>query len=305
MKRCLLMACVFMALSLSAQTYPEGTTWTEIRLDTLKYDRWFSEDGQPNYEIREFHVEGQTEINGKMFHNVYIKREDAPDSLAFYVKDGVNTMAAIDWLGSEFPFVGPYPFYQFEWETYSYPTIKSLIDDIFWGFDYGARFSAVEEKEGYFGGVSPLTYSNLRVRVWRYETPERYEYDVCMIKGIGVTSWLGPDCIFGPLDASEVYDFYYRKENSPDHPYRSMLVHFERGGEVLYDMWPTPEVTNSLSPSPSPIGRGDIYDFLGRKVSLSSNPSSMGRGNNGEENHNGTKLPKGVYIVNGKKYIYR
>ena len=84
-----------------------------------------------------------------------------------------------------------------------------------------------------------------------------------------------------------------------------MLVHFERDGEVLYDVWPTPEVTNSLSPSPSPIGRGDIYDFLGRKVSLSPNPSSMGRGNNGEENHNGTKLPKGVYIVNGKKYIYR
>ncbi|MBQ6051598.1 MAG: hypothetical protein IJL35_13535, partial [Bacteroidaceae bacterium] len=63
MKKILFLLCILMAsMHLSAQTYPEGTKWIEIRLDTLKYKGWFSEDGQPNYEVREFYVEGQTTI---------------------------------------------------------------------------------------------------------------------------------------------------------------------------------------------------------------------------------------------------
>ena len=50
----------------SAQNYfTEGTRWIELRLDTLKYDSWFSEvyqDGVitwiPNYEEVYFYVEG-------------------------------------------------------------------------------------------------------------------------------------------------------------------------------------------------------------------------------------------------------
>ena len=118
MKKILFLLCILMAsMHLSAQTYPEGTKWIEIRLDTLKYKGWFSEDGQPNYEVREFYVEGQTTIKGdkEPFNNVYIKREDAPDSLAFYVKDGAETMAAINWPGTKAPILGPISFYRFDW----------------------------------------------------------------------------------------------------------------------------------------------------------------------------------------------
>ena len=52
----------------SAQTvntqeyYPEGTKWTEIRLDTLKYDSWYSKVGDewvPNFETIEYYVKGE------------------------------------------------------------------------------------------------------------------------------------------------------------------------------------------------------------------------------------------------------
>ena len=52
----------------SAQNYfTEGTRWTELRLDTLKYDSWFTEvnkDGSavyvPNYERTDFYIHGDT-----------------------------------------------------------------------------------------------------------------------------------------------------------------------------------------------------------------------------------------------------
>ena len=128
MKKILVLLCgLFASMHLSAQTYPEGTKWIEIRLDTLKYKGWFSEDGQPNYEVREFYVEGQTTIKGdkEPFNNVYIKREDAPDSLAFYVKDGAETMAAINWPGTIAPILGPISFYRFDW-TISYHRFISM-----------------------------------------------------------------------------------------------------------------------------------------------------------------------------------
>ena len=67
--------------------------------------------------------------------------------------------------------------------------------------------------------------------------------------------------------------------------YRSMLVHFERNGETLYDVWPqpgqswldvkTPVITSKKEDSNS------IYDLQGRR--LNAVPQ------------------KGLYIRNGKK----
>ena len=46
-----------------AQEYfPEGTKWTEIRLDTLKYNSWYSKAGDewmPNFETIEYYVQGE------------------------------------------------------------------------------------------------------------------------------------------------------------------------------------------------------------------------------------------------------
>ena len=42
--------------------YPEGTKWTEIRLDTLKYDSWYSkvdDEWVPNFETIEYYVKGE------------------------------------------------------------------------------------------------------------------------------------------------------------------------------------------------------------------------------------------------------
>ena len=75
-------------------------------------------------------------------------------------------------------------------------------------------------------------------------------------------------------------DFY------PERHYRSMLVHFERNGEVLYDVWPEKgEVTDEIKfISKDKAPKGDIlYDLQGRPLSV---PPA-----------------KGLYIQNGRKYI--
>ena len=64
MKRTLIfMAWVLASMTLLAQEYfPEGTKWTEIRLDTLKYDSWYSKVGDewvPNFETIEYYVRGE------------------------------------------------------------------------------------------------------------------------------------------------------------------------------------------------------------------------------------------------------
>lgn len=75
---------IFFLLFLNVQTilfaqeyFPDGTKWTEIRLDTLKYDSWYSKDGDewvPNYEIVEYYVKGEyVDEKGLVKHtNVYI-----------------------------------------------------------------------------------------------------------------------------------------------------------------------------------------------------------------------------------------
>ena len=68
--------------------------------------------------------------------------------------------------------------------------------------------------------------------------------------------------------------------------YRSMLVHFERNGEVLYDVWPEKGGTDikSISTAKTSIDN-TLYDLKGSK--LQQTPQ------------------KRVYIQNGKKYIIK
>ena len=63
------------------------------------------------------------------------------------------------------------------------------------------------------------------------------------IQTVGLTTWNDGECIFGPIRPYEVFSFFYWNiyPYPREQQYRSMLVHFERGGEVLYDVWPKKE----------------------------------------------------------------
>ena len=64
-----------------------------------------------------------------------------------------------------------------------------------------------------------------------------------------------------------------------------MLVHFERNGEVLYDVWPEKRATDDIkfvSGAWTPIVN-TLYDLQGRRL------------NNKPQN--------GLYIRDGKKYV--
>lgn len=283
-----LLICMLVSLHLAAQYYPEGTKWTEIRLDTLKYDSWFSEDGTPNYEVREFYIKGQTKLGSeKYFNNVYLKRENESDSLAYYV--GIDeydfVVAAIPWHpdveGREY--CGPVYLYSFAWDERNWMQSKSMITGHFWGAELYAKFDweDEDEKERDFGGIKPLRYVNVQSSIKRREQPARFVYDVNVIQGIGVTSWPGSDCIFGPVDA--LYAIDTRDQiTTRYHPYRSMLIYFERNGEVLYNMQPTPASVKGV-PSPSVKNDTPIYDLSGRQLQK--------------------KPTKGIYIQNGKKVL--
>ncbi len=65
-----------------------------------------------------------------------------------------------------------------------------------------------------------------------------------------------------------------------------MLVHFERNGEVLYDVWPEKKATNvkTVNKESTPT-TNTLYDLQG--LHLTAKPM------------------KGIYIQNGKKYVVK
>ena len=81
--------------------------------------------------------------------------------------------------------------------------------------------------------------------------------------------------------------WFKSKYGTDESHHRSMLVHFERNGEVLYDVWPSPkgmtnEVKYVLAPKPendTPI----LFDLSGRRLEK--------------------KPTKGIYIKGQKKFI--
>ena len=61
-----------------------------------------------------------------------------------------------------------------------------------------------------------------------------------------------------------------------------MLVHFERNGEVLYDVWPKKETPSGITIKDSQTAnQGTLFDLQGRKVQ--------------------GKPSQGIYIKDGKK----
>ena len=148
-----------------------------------------------------------------------------------------------------------------------------------------------EIKEGYFGVVKPLKYVDLDGKA---PDDEGNIKNVCtnggrIIQGIGITEWNDGECLFGPLNiysALQQYDSYHW-ELYPERHYRSMLVRFERNGEVLYDAWPENGAINeirSISKVKTPYSN-TLYDLQGRKLRCMQH--------------------KGIYIQNGKKIIHK
>jgi len=233
-------------LVLSNEYYPEGTKWTEIRLDTLKYDSWYSKVGDewvPNYETIEYYVKGEHENKywESPFKCVYTNGPEWTDSLALLIYEGkvygydMGILATVPVPVDDDLIPWPGEAYYFDWRvgmTVEFKDITSSNTTAIYPpgtFDFGQ----IEEiKEGDFGGVRPLKYTDIN--------------GVRIIQGIGVTTWNDGECLFGPVEtynALRLFGFLNpyldnRKE------YRSMLVHFERNGEVLYDAWPTKEIVS-------------------------------------------------------------
>ena len=257
MKRTLLfLACVLTSITMLAQEYfPEGTKWTEIRLDTLKYDSWYSKVGDewvPNFETIEYYVKGEyiDEYNER-FRCVYSNGPEWTDSLTFGIQEGeliqyneddnvIVTVFAPDDYGSISP-LGLAETYQFDWSIGKGIFYKDLfMSTTTYAVKYHYYYGIIDEiKEGYFGGVRPLKYVDLDGKA-----PESDKYGVDtqggrIIQGIGITEWNDGECLFGPPDPYNALDREY-----PVRHYRSMLVHFERNGEVLYNVWPEKETTD-------------------------------------------------------------
>ena len=235
--------------------FPEGTKWTEIRLDTLKYNSWYSKVGDewvPNFEKIEYKVQGEYTKYDDVFKCVYSNGPTWTDSLTLMIQEVDNrvlvSVPTYDYLEKLYV-PCPGTAYQFDWsigkELY-YEDIEHSNTTDMWSyhFYYGTIYQIMK---GDFGGVRPLNYVDLEGKAPQSKDPITSNIDTeggRIIQGIGITEWKDGECLFGPPNpygALRMFD-YDRWGLSPERHYRSMLVHFERNGEVLYDVWPKKEI---------------------------------------------------------------
>ena len=264
----------------SAQNYfTEGTRWTELKLDTLKYDSWFTEvnkDGSavyvPNYERTDFYIHGDTTRASTKYMKVWRHIEGQPDSVALLIKNWEIPRVVISslYFRSYGSIAASCPVYDFQWEPGKELYCLRLSSCQITQRRIPYIFGTIEEiQTGSFGTSTPLEYVELNGRT--------------IIKGIGITSWNGRDCIFGPPEA---WYMEWTVNSKVRNDYRSILVHFERDGEVLYDLWPTPEgglASHIQSPKVNRADDTSVYDLQGRKVE--------------------GKPSRGIYIIGGKKRV--
>lgn len=259
--------------------YEEGTRWTELKLDTLRYESWFTEvnDGVttkyiPNYERTDFYIKGDTTKLNSTRMKVWRHIEGIPDSVAYFIEklDRPHIMLSSPYFLSYGNISASCFAYNFQWEAgkelRSFRLPNSQSTSARNPYIYG---SIEEIKTGTFGTNLPLEYVELNNHT--------------IIKGIGVTSWQGRDCIFGPTEA---WYMEWMCNSNVANDYRSILVHFEQGGKVLYDMWPNEkgELTTSIHSTTENVQNQNItYDLQGRKTAR--------------------KPSRGIYISGGKKRV--
>ena len=279
-----------------AQEYfPEGTKWTEIRLDTLKYDSWYSQvsdEWVPNFETIEYYVKGEYPDRDWVYKKVYTDGPVWTDSLTLLIQETDNrVLASVLVHDDDGESYVPWPgeAYQFDWNVgkglYYEDITMSNTTIVQSRFFYGI---IDEIKEGHFGGSRSLKYVDLDGKAPgdKSNSPKRNinTNGGSIIQGIGITEWNDGECLFAPPNPYSAMSFF-NINLYPERHYRSMLVHFERNGEVLYDVWPEKEETDNfktISKAKTPIVN-ILFDLQGRKLQ---------------------QAPlKGVYIQNGKKRI--
>jgi hypothetical protein len=287
---------------IAQEYFPEGTKWTEIRLDTLKYDSWYSKVGDewvPNFETIEYYVKGEYTDWDVVFKKVYTNGPEWTDSLALLLHEGEfhgwdSDVYASVLVHGEDKVLYPGTAYQFDWSSGMRLWFQDIVEANATCYPPCGlyNYGMIDEiKEGDFGGVRPLKYVDLNGKA--PSDPEQPWLDYAdtkggrIIQGIGITEWNSGECLFGPVDPYLASIFFGPRDSGKDEVrhYRSMLVHFERGGEVLYDVWPEKIITgiSSLTPAPSPVREGSIYDLQGRKLP--------------------EKPARGIYIENRKKVL--
>ena len=230
----------YAGLETTTKYFPEGTKWTEIRLDTLKYDSWYSKVGDewvPNFETIEYYVKGEyvpTSLGvdyQRKYSCVYTNSQEWTDSLTLMINEDVTEYDTT--IGVLTPnlieeFAYPGEAYQWEWYKGKELSYTGIVESNVTSFFPPHKYGIIDNiKEGVFGGVKPLKYVDLD--------------DVRIIHGIGVTEWKDGECLFGQMKPY-IYSFSGKEGSLKERHYRSMLVHFERNGEVLYDVWPKKEV---------------------------------------------------------------
>ena len=199
--------------------YPEGTKWTEIRLDTLKYDSWYSKVGDewvPNFETIEYYVKGEYIKEGWndfiTFKKVYTNGPEWTDSLTLLIQEAeynghnsVMVSVLINDPGGE-AYAPSGEAYQFDWNIGKGLYYQDIVQEqttyiVRYEFYYGI---IDEIKEGNFGGVRPLKYVDLDGKVpecGKYDNPQKIDTNGGrVIQGIGITEWNDGECLFGPPD---------------------------------------------------------------------------------------------------------
>ena len=317
MKKLILLLLLFLAIQTvqyAQEYYPEGTKWTEIRLDTLKYDSWHSKVGDewvPNFETIEYYVKGEfidkRRGDGKdKYKCVYTNGPEWTDSLTLFLQEEGDAeyvepnciMVSVpiqyyDWNdnlnnGALWPGMA----YQFDWSVGKGIYFEDILYSNTTGIPrYYCYYGIIDEiKEGYFGGVRPLKYVDLDGKApecGKWDNPQNVDTQGGRIlQGIGITEWNDGECLFGP--PNPYFALQMSSEGGePERHYSSMLVHFERNGEVLYDVWPEKDVSNrmnSLNKIKTPTAI-TLFNLQGQRLT--------------------DKPRKGVYIQNGKKVVIK
>lgn len=309
-------------LLLAAQTalfaqehFPVGTKWTEVRLDTLKYDSWYSKVGDewvPNFETIEYYVKGKfiDKFRGEgkdKYRCVYTNGPEWTDSLTLLLQEEGDA----DYVGHDCIMVSvliqdydwndnltnralwPGEAYQFDWSIgkrlYFEDILLSNTTSLLRSHFYYGMIGEIKERT--FGGVRSLKYVDLDGKAPDNDpnSPIRNASTQGgrILQGIGITEWNDGECLFGPpnpCSALRMFDSY-PEVKYPQRHYRSMLVHFERNGEVLYDVWPEREETNKINSISKAKIANTLFDLQGHKRQQTPQ--------------------KGIWIHNGKKELIK
>lgn len=256
--------------------YTTGTKWTELQLDTLLYDSWYEKieaEGKvsykPNFEVVEYYVgekyQGNLDTHGFLLHGIYVHKEGKQDSLVCYLAQDTRYNYADVSLTAIIK-AEPELYVAYPTSIYHFPMSPNIGDPVKF-----LSLSYAQMTGGYFG--PPFAYVK-EVGYDSFGSSHQHKYvlldnGMCIVDNIGVTSWNGKECIIGPADIYWcVADFTNDPDIKGNHHHCSMLVRFEKDGELLYNMWPNEkgELVQGMSDIAAQKKGTGIFDLQGRRL---------------------------------------